>query len=154
MTGEKLFVGHRNHRDITNIIFKIRHLNLFLALRFEPFDENHQRHSSIQLSANAHEILTDISVLTWTVRVSRLVAGHREGEAIELFKLMLLHGERPKHVMLLTVIRAVVAMNSEVLTKVIHSFVVTTGFDSVLSVVTHSTGPLFFALYCECFQAV
>lgn len=102
----------------------------------KPFDEILQRHNGIQLSPHAHENLTDRSVVSWTVRISWLIARHREEEAIELFKLMLLHGERPNHVTLLAVIRAVVAMKSEVLTKEIHAVVIKNGFDSVLSVVT------------------
>lgn len=94
----------------------------------------------IQVAPHMPDDLTDRNTLSWTVRISRLVANGREKAAIKMFKSMLLHGQRPNHVTLLTVIRAMGVINTLVLSEGIHALLVKTGFESELPVVTALLG--------------
>ncbi|GMH22470.1 hypothetical protein Nepgr_024313 [Nepenthes gracilis] len=76
------------------------------------------------------------SVVCWTSKISNLVNHNRHKEAIDTFKLMLEHQQRPNYVTALIVTRAIGALRLKNMIWVIHGFVITMGFESELSVAT------------------
>ncbi|KAG9441251.1 hypothetical protein H6P81_017105 [Aristolochia fimbriata] len=84
--------------------------------------------------------MTTRNVISWTSTISSLVRSDRFVEAIGCFKGMLLAGERPNDVTIVSVARAFSWMDSEVLTREVHGFVIKTGLDSEASAVTAILG--------------
>lgn len=75
-------------------------------------------------------------LISWTSKISGLVRKNQPQEAIELFRLMLRSAQKPNYVTILTVIRAVSALNWEDLITVVHSLVIRMGFEAEPSVLT------------------
>lgn len=75
-------------------------------------------------------------VISWTSKISSLVRRNKPQEAIGLFRTMLMSEQKPNYVTVLSLIRAVGALNSENMTREIHGFVIILGFESEMSVIT------------------
>ncbi|XP_068646310.1 putative pentatricopeptide repeat-containing protein At3g13770, mitochondrial [Aristolochia californica] len=73
--------------------------------------------------------MTARNVISWTSTISSLVSSRRYVEAIGSFKSMLLAGKRPNYVTIVSVARAISLVDSEYLTREVHSFVIKTGLD-------------------------
>ncbi|XP_068646524.1 putative pentatricopeptide repeat-containing protein At1g69350, mitochondrial [Aristolochia californica] len=84
--------------------------------------------------------MTARNVISWTSTISSLVNSRRYVEAIGSFKSMLLAGKRPNYVTIVSVARAISLVDSEYLTREVHSFVIKTGLDLEASVVTAILG--------------
>ncbi|XP_068646304.1 receptor-like protein EIX2 [Aristolochia californica] len=84
--------------------------------------------------------MTARNVISWTSTISSLVSSRRYVEAIGSFKSMLLAGKRPNYVTIVSVARAISLVDSEYLTREVHSFVIKTGLDLEASVVTAILG--------------
>ncbi|OVA14028.1 C2 calcium-dependent membrane targeting [Macleaya cordata] len=79
-------------------------------------------------------------VFSWTAGISSFTKNNQQEQAIGLFKSMLLHAQRPNYVTVLSVIRAVGAINSQGMTRAIHGFVIKLGFESEVSIATALLG--------------
>ncbi|MCL7043739.1 hypothetical protein MKW94_012736 [Papaver nudicaule] len=75
-------------------------------------------------------------VFSWTSGISGFVKNNQHGQAIGLFKSMLLHDQRPNYVTLLSVIRAVGAVDGKDMSGVVHAFVLKLGVGSEVSIAT------------------
>lgn len=80
------------------------------------------------------------NVVSWTSKISGLVRKNQPNEAVELFKKMLENEERPNYVTVLSVIRAVGALDWEGMMWVVHALVIKMGFESEVSVLTALLG--------------
>ncbi|KAF8380231.1 hypothetical protein HHK36_027713 [Tetracentron sinense] len=79
-------------------------------------------------------------VISWTATISSLTRRNQPGEAIGVFKLMLINELRPNFVTVLSVMRAVGEMNLENMAREIHGFVIKLGFESEVSIATALLG--------------
>ncbi|XP_022759996.1 pentatricopeptide repeat-containing protein At2g20540-like [Durio zibethinus] len=84
----------------------------------------------------------DYVLVSWTSKLSRLVRLGKPEEAICLFKTMLflMTNQRPNYVTILSLIKAVDALNWDVLIMMVHGLVVKMGFESEPSVLTALIG--------------
>ncbi|EYU32118.1 hypothetical protein MIMGU_mgv1a019324mg, partial [Erythranthe guttata] len=78
---------------------------------------------------------------SWSFRISSLVSENRSEEAIGLFKAMLVSGDRPNFVTVLSVVKAVGSLGSKDLACGIHGYSIKTGLiDSQVAIVTALVG--------------
>lgn len=80
------------------------------------------------------------NVITWTSKISNLVTQNQSELAVEMFKVMLTAEQRPNHVTLLSVIRAIGGLGLEDMMRVIYGSVMKLGFGSEVSIVTALVG--------------
>lgn len=80
------------------------------------------------------------NVVSWTSKISGLVRKNQPNEAVGLFKKMLWNEERPNYVTVLSVIRAVGALEWEDTLLVVHALGIKMGFASEVSVQTALLG--------------
>ncbi|XWS46094.1 hypothetical protein CRYUN_Cryun14cG0034100 [Craigia yunnanensis] len=80
----------------------------------------------------------DFVIVSWTSKLSKLVRQGQPEEAIFLFKTMLLvmSNQRPNYVTIMSLIKALDALNWDVLIMMVHGLVVKMGFESEPSVLT------------------
>ncbi|CAK9143329.1 unnamed protein product [Ilex paraguariensis] len=102
-------------------------------------------HSSLSSSPSYFEDPFEIfgeneCVISWTSRISSLVRRNKPGQAIGLFKTMLMNDHKPNYVTVLSIIQAVNVLGSEDMTQEIHGLVIVMGFDLEVSVVTALLG--------------
>lgn len=82
----------------------------------------------------------DENLVLWTSKISNFVRKNKPLNAVGLFREMLLNNQKPNFVTLLSVIRAIGQLESGHMASVVHGYVIKTGFDSELSVVTALLG--------------
>ncbi|KAL6323117.1 hypothetical protein AAG906_027385 [Vitis piasezkii] len=80
------------------------------------------------------------NVISWTSKISSLVKQNQSELAVGLFKMMLMTEQRPNHVTVLSVIRAISGLGLEDMMRVICGSVIKLGFESEVSVATALIG--------------
>jgi pentatricopeptide repeat protein len=109
--------------------------NCIQCLNYSSFRNNHAYYEDpVDFYAQRE------NVISWTSKISGLVRKNQPNEAVGLFKKMLENEERPNYVTVLSVIRAVGALDCEGMIRVVHALVIKMGFESEVSVLTALLG--------------
>ncbi|XP_057980263.1 putative pentatricopeptide repeat-containing protein At3g01580 [Malania oleifera] len=127
---------HPSFRNAYNLFEKITHRSCFMRSSMLRFYYTTMCNSHAYLEDPVELFGEKESVISWTSKISGLVRKSQPEEAIHMFKMMLLSENRPNYVTVLSLIKAVDALNCEDMVHEIHGLVIKMGLELEISVVT------------------